>query len=102
MQEGGTYGAFQIESLVLDESAEPGTYTFYAETGNEGTVVVLKDGKEFLTRQYDWMTTVGGDESFTFVFDGLAELTVTRPMGMSNLFALADSLFDGRHELTID
>lgn len=102
VQEGGAYGAYQIESLVLDESAEPGTYTFYAESGNEGSVVVQKDGEEFLTLQYDWMATVGGGESFTFVFDGLAELTVTRPMGMSNLFALADSLFDGRHELTVE
>ncbi len=102
VQEGGTYGAYQIESLVLDDDAEPGTYTFYAETGNAGSVVVHKDGEEFLTLQYDWMTTVGGGESFTFVFDGLAELTVTRSMGTSNLFALADSLFDGRHELTVD
>ncbi len=102
VKEGGTYGLFVIESLIVDAGAMAGRYTFYAETGNGGSVVALKDGEEFVTLAYNWTTTIGGGESFTFVFEGLAEMKVTRAMGTSNLFGLADELFDGRHELTIE
>ena len=44
---------------------------------------------------------IGGGESFTFEFPGVLDLTVTREMGTSNLFALAASIFDGRHEVTV-
>lgn len=99
--EGDVFGSFQLTELSLDPDAPSGTYTFYAASGNDGVVELRLDGATVDTLSYDWMTTVGGGESYTFVFQGVASLTITRLTGTSNLFGLADTLFDGLHLLTV-
>jgi hypothetical protein len=102
IEEGATYGAFQLVDLVIDDDAAPGTYTFYAESGNTGEVELRLNGEAIDSLSYNWMTTVGGDMSFTFEFPGVVTFDVERPMGTSNLFALGDLLFDGRQELRVE
>lgn len=100
--EGANYGAFQVVNLVVHDDAAPGIYTFYAESGNIGEVELRLDGQAIDSLSYDWMTTVGGEMSFTFDFPGVVTFDIERPMGMSNLFALGDLLFDGRQELRVE
>jgi hypothetical protein len=101
ISEGEAYGSILVEDLTLDPDAEAGVYTFVTESGNAGVVELRRDGEMVDTLTYAWTTTIGGGESFTFEFPGVLNLTVTREMGTSNLFALAASLFDGRHEVTV-
>jgi hypothetical protein len=93
------YGAILVDAVVVDPAAPSGTYTFFAESGNAGQVELRRDGSAVATLDYDWRVTIGGGESFTFEFPALMSLTVTRSMGTSNLFPVAASLFDGRHEV---
>ncbi len=99
--EGGIYGSILVESVDVDASAQAGVYTFYTHPGDAGSVELRRDGKLVDTLAYDWTTTIGNGDSFTFVFPGVVSLTVTRPMGTSNLFSMATHLFDGQHELTV-
>ncbi len=101
IMEDGTYGPYVLEELTVDGSAPAGTYTLYAEAGNAGSVELRLDGEVVDTLTYPWQTIIGGGDSFTFEFPDLVTFTVTRAMGTSNLFGLADSLFDGRQEFTV-
>lgn len=99
--EGNLYGAFLIEALVIDSAAPAGTYTFYVESGNSGTVQLRLDEGAVTDLAYPWTTIVGPDQSFTFDFTGFLSLTVARQAGTSTLFGLGESLFDGRHQLIV-
>jgi hypothetical protein len=99
--EGEVYDVILLEELVIEPDAPSGTYTFFAESGNAGVVELRLDGAAVDTLEYAWQTSIGGGNSFTFEFPGVVMLTVTRPMGTSNLFTLAANLFDGRHELEV-
>lgn len=102
LEEAGVYGSYQLTALNVDPMAEAGTYTFFASTGNGGEVQLLRDGTVVHSLSYVWGTTVGNGETYEFVFPGVVSFTIGRVMGTSNLFGLADSLFDGRHELVIE
>jgi hypothetical protein len=97
-----SYGDFLVEEIVVDDDAANGSYTFFAGSGNDGTVELRLDGVALTTLDYPWQTTIGGGASFTFEFPGVLSLTVTRPAGTSNLFGLASELFDGRHTLLVE
>jgi hypothetical protein len=101
IEEGGEYGRFVIATLTIDEQAPSGTYTFYTDSGNTGSVVMRRDGEVVDTLEYAWSTTVGDGESYVFDFLGVVSFEVTRGMGTSNLFGLAEVLFDGRAELQV-
>ena len=98
---GSSYGAFLLEEVIVDPNAAAGIYTFFAESGNTGAVELRRDGVPIDTLSYEWTTTIGDGGSFTFEFPAVVALVVTRPVGTSNLFGLAESLFDGRQELRI-
>lgn len=98
---GRAYGPYLVAEVTVDAAAPSGTYTFFAESGNVGQVELRLDGVAVDTLIYAWMTTVGGGQDFTFTFPGVVSFVVTRSMGTSNLFGLADNLFDGRHELSV-
>jgi hypothetical protein len=100
--EGAEYGPFRLVNLVIDDAAPSGIYTFFASSGNSGQVELRRDGVLVETLDYDWMTTIGGGTSFEFDFPGLVSFSIERPMGTSNLFGLADLLFDGRQELRVE
>lgn len=101
IEAGETYGQILLEMLDVDPDAESGIYTFYTESGDAGVVELRRDGTAIDSLEYDWQTMIGNDNLFTFTFPGVMALTVTRAMGGSNLFAMADSLFDGRHEVVV-
>lgn len=101
IEQGGEYGPFTITALDVAVTAAGGTYTFYAESGNAGSVELRFEGEAVDTLEYAWTTTVGGGASYTFEFPGVVSFEVTRSMGTSNLFGLAEVLFDGRSELVI-
>jgi hypothetical protein len=96
-----TYGAILVEAVTIDPSAPSGTYTFFAASGNAGQVELRRDGSAVTTLDYAWMTSIGGGDSFVFEFPGLLSLGVTRAMGTSNLFGVAATLFDGRHQIVV-
>ncbi len=98
---GATYGPFLVEELIVSEDLPSGTYTFSTESGNTGSVTLLRDGEVYDSLDYPWQTTIGGGASYTFDFGGSLILTVTRGMGTSNLFALAEGLFNGRHQVLV-
>lgn len=95
------YGPFLVEEFTVPESLESGTYVFYVESGNAGTVVILRDDVEVDSLNYEWTTSLGPDVSYTFEFQSGVILKVTRASGTSNLFPIAASLFDGRHGFVV-
>lgn len=101
IEQGGEYGLYTITALSVAENAPGGTYTFYTESGNAGSVELRLEGEAVDTLEYAWTTTVGGGASYTFEFPGVVSFEVTRSMGTSNLFGLAEVLFNGRNELLI-
>jgi len=98
---GGEFGSFLVSELLIDPQALAGEYTFYTPSGNLGSVDLLRDGVTVYTLEYQWQTTVGAGESFSFIFPSVLTMTVTRVAGTSNLFGLATELFDGRHVLLV-
>jgi hypothetical protein len=98
---GLAYGPFVLEELTVGAELPSGTYTFYTSTGNTGSVDLLRDGEVYDSLEYEWRTTIGSGASFTFDFSGVLQLTVTRAIGTSNLFGMADNIFNGRYEVVV-
>lgn len=94
---GETYGGFRVEAVSTDADLTSGTYSFFVESGNTGVVALRRDGVSVEMLSYDWQSTMGPDITYTFEFLTGMTLTVTRPVGSSNLFPLAAGLFNGRH-----
>lgn len=98
---GGVYGGYEVLDITADGAAPAGAYTFFAATGNAGSVELRRDGQAVSTLDYPWQQMVGGGLDYTFDFPGVVAITVTRPSGNSNLFGMAQGLFDGRNTLTL-
>jgi hypothetical protein len=101
VMEGEQYGPILVEDLTIDPGAASGTYTFFVESGNTGSVELRRNGVAVDTLTYAWTSSIGDGNSFTFEFPEVLTLQVTRAMGTSNLFPMATSLFDGRHQVVV-
>ena len=98
--EGGEYGSYIVDDVTI-KGGIVGTYTFYAENGNDGYVELYHNGQYVEKINYNWQTTVTSTQTYTFNFS-IAKITVKKAgTGSINLYNMPQSIFDGYHCTTV-
>jgi len=89
---------YRVTSLSIDQAAKPGTYTFFSlvpDSAAPASVDLKLNGVIVDTLTYNWQTTVGAGNVYTFDFPGYLQLSVTKDgSGTMNLYNMPESIFN--------